>query len=327
MKLLRYIQGSVKNLDERSLIASELMPHIAKAYVRLNLITANDKIKQNSLKNKKGKIGIEIFPADLQRITSLLGELSNVEDGELPYLIKTNILKTLRYLLRPPLVFEFLRKEADFYLNLIQYCRDGVNLQCNRESWKTFYQIIFYHSGVLEYLAGKSSNNLLYPFLDLISTSYNGIVIMNGLRYIAKLFSMVFAEQKRAQINKPSTRNELEKERYKSYEKDVKTLNQVFVHRSLFIKIHMIYRRLITTCSGSAFLELANFYHMLTTSPFCRKFLKDTMKKSEYKQGLTSMNLMFYPEGMDFDPKSPARKKVENTFSNFSKMIEKNYFQ
>jgi len=133
--------------------------------------------------------------------------------------------------------------------------------------------------------------------------------------------------KKKAQSGKPSTRNELEKDRFKSYEKDVKILNQVFVNRSLFIKIHMIYRRLITTSSGSAFLELANFYHMLTTSPYCRKFLKDTMKKAEYKQGLTLMNMMFYPEGMDFDPKSPARKKVENTFNNFSKMIEKNYFQ
>jgi hypothetical protein len=40
----------------------------------------------------------------------------------------------------------------------------------------------------------------------------------------------------------------------KTFEKDVKTLNSFFVNRSLFIKIHMIYKKLIPTCSGAAFL-------------------------------------------------------------------------
>lgn len=100
---------------------------------------------------------------------------------------------------------------------------------------------------------------------------------------------MMATEQKLLQDGKPPTRGE-QKEPLKSYEKDIKTLNSFFVDRRIFIRFHMIYKKLVTNCAGAAFLvnavlcyndswkELAKLYHILCTSPQCSKLFKDTSK-------------------------------------------------
>ncbi len=64
---------------------------------------------------------------------------------------------------------------------------------------------------------------------------------------------MYTSEQKNIQEGKP-IRSEKIQESETRTKKDVKTLNQFFVNRSLFIKIHMIYRKLIPTYSGLSWL-------------------------------------------------------------------------
>jgi len=169
------------------------------------------------------------------------------------------------------------------------FCRDGGDLVCNREAWRLWYNMVWCHSGMLDYLVRQ---NLLSPFLELVGTSSNNVIMINGLRYITRVFSMVAREQRRVLDGRSSVRPG-EKEPLKSLEKDIKTFSSFFVHRSLFIKVHMIYKKLIPTYSGAAFLELANFYHVLSTSPHCKKLLSDTAKKMEYKLGLNKINGMY----------------------------------
>ena len=46
----------------------------------------------------------------------------------------------------------------------------------------------------------------------------------------------------------------IEKEPLKSFEKDIKSLGQFYVSHTLFIKVHMIYKKLVPKCAGPAFL-------------------------------------------------------------------------
>lgn len=65
------------------------------------------------------------------------------------------------------------------------FCRDGHDMAFNRDAWMLFYEMIFYHQGVLEYLI---KNNLLSPFLELVGTNYNNIIMTNGLDSVTRVF-------------------------------------------------------------------------------------------------------------------------------------------
>jgi len=61
----------------------------------------------------------------------------------------------------------------------------------------------------------------------------------------------------------------------------------------LFIKIHMIYKRLIEKRPGSAFVQLAKLYHVIGTLAACKKLMKDIQRNPEYKDGLVKICNMF----------------------------------
>src|SRR5256885_7626561 len=97
---------------------------------------------------------------------------------------------------------------------MVLFCRDGNNLEFNRDAWSLFYQMIYCHQGVLEHLIKA---NLLAPFLELVGTSYNNIIMSNGLHYITKvlifkviltyqIFLMWATEQRLQQEGKTPTR-------------------------------------------------------------------------------------------------------------------------
>jgi len=207
------------------------------------------------------------------------------------------MLLCLKYLVRPPVVFDFLRREADFYSKLIVFCRDGASMNFNKNAWSLFYQILYQQQGVLDFLV---KGNVLPPFLDLIGTSYNNVVISNALHYTTKLFLICVKEQRLQSEGRPPSRNTGEKDTgLKSLEKDCSTLNKFWIDRRLFIKIHMIFKKLIPTYAGTAFLELAHFYYQLASSAGFHKLYKDTVKKTEYKEGIVRMVSMFNPEGFE----------------------------
>src|SRR4051794_8781541 len=98
----------------------------------------------------------------------------------------------LRHMIASPAIYEFLRKRLTstpstttqiilMVFRMVLFCRDGNNLEFNRDAWAMFYQLIYYHQGVLENLVKA---NLLAPFLKLVGTSYNSIIMTNGLHFI-----------------------------------------------------------------------------------------------------------------------------------------------
>jgi len=104
-------------------------------------------------------------------------------DKDKVYTTKRNKLVCLKHVIKSPAVYEFLKKEPDFYSKMLLFCRDGSNQEFNREAWALFYQVIYYHQGVMEYLI---KGNVMASFVELVGTSYNNIVISNGLHYFTK---------------------------------------------------------------------------------------------------------------------------------------------
>lgn len=146
-------------------------------------------------------------------------------------------MRSLRYMLKHPAVFEFIKKDVEFLAKLDTWCRESEDASFNREAWKLFYQIIYYHQGMVDYLL---KGNTLSHFFDLVGTGYHNIVVTNALHYVTKLFSMEATELARQAKGRTPTRDikESVKDRgLKSFEKDVKALSNFFVQRSLFIKV------------------------------------------------------------------------------------------
>jgi len=288
--VLKHVLQHQKAADDRTRLLTSLMVELTKALVKLNLLNASPTVK--TIVKKRGNMGFTVSPIEIQKMCAFITEVSRTDaDVEATYVVKTNVLKCLRHMTKPITVYDqLLKKEAEFYSKVAVFCRDGNNMKFNREAWKTFYQMIFYHFGVLDYLVKA---NMLAPFLELVGTSSNTTIMLNGLHYITKLFCMVTTETRRISDNYPARPD---KEGLKTIEKDVKLLSKFFVDRSLFIKIHMIYKKLIPNFAGAPFLELAQFYNVLNTNPQCAKLLKDTVKKSEYKMGLTRIAAMYVSE-------------------------------
>jgi len=154
----------------------------------------------------------------------------------------------------------------------------------NQCAWKLFYQIVKHHNGIIEELI---NNKTLGQFLDLIVASASNTVIANGLHYLSKLFRLASKTERE--------RSQQKEYEVKSIEKDVKTLVTFLIQRHQFIKIHMTYKKIVSSSTqGIAFKELANFYHILSTKPLCQKLLKEIKKYPEYKEGLKKLSSMFH---------------------------------
>jgi len=169
---------------------------------------------------------LTISPLDIQKIAQFVADCQR-SDGDIGkvYVTKRNMLVCLKHMIKPSTVYEILKKEADLYAKMRLFCSDGNNLEFNTEAWALFYQVIYCHQGVLDYLIKA---NTLAPFLQLVGTSSNNIIIFNGLHYITKIFMMLSTEQKLQQEGKPPTRTGEKDLGLKSFEKDAKALNKFF---------------------------------------------------------------------------------------------------
>ncbi|KYQ93311.1 hypothetical protein DLAC_05978 [Tieghemostelium lacteum] len=281
--LYQYFVKHSKEASHQMYVITNLLNKLAKTHGTLNNIQANTDLK--SVK-KWGESKLSISASDVR---SMISKISDPSPSNNPYtpLIKKNLLEMVRHLLKQPPVFENIKKEEDFYSKLQSFCKDGSFAELNRESWCLLYQITRNHIGTMDTLI---KDKILHGFLELVGIGTHTTVIINGLHYISKMFSIpmtvppVGADTKLIQKYKNDN---------KIIEKDIKSLNQLFIEKIWFIKIHMIYKRYISTQPGLAFIELANFYHILNTNENCKKLHKDTVKKPEYKEGLLKIANMF----------------------------------
>jgi hypothetical protein len=131
-----------------------------------------------------------------------------------------------------------------------------------------FYQMIYYHPGAAELFVKQK---FISGYLDILGATSALPLMQFGLRYLGKLLAM-----------RPPAKKEKK-------DPDVKALTNYIISIHLFIKIHMIYKKLIEDAPGGAFSELVAFYHIVLTSPNCSKWLKDISKSPEFKDGLNRM--------------------------------------
>eukprot|EP01090_Pellita_catalonica_P013113 TRINITY_DN3039_c0_g2_i1.p1 TRINITY_DN3039_c0_g2~~TRINITY_DN3039_c0_g2_i1.p1 ORF type:complete len:630 (+),score=79.91 TRINITY_DN3039_c0_g2_i1:128-1891(+) len=220
---------------------------------------------------------------DIRRIADYIEKINPKKNKPLSYSIKTSLLRCLQYALRGncmyPLIFEF---PDLFSRHLLHFCRDGLDFEFNRQAWKTFYQVIHLHAGVLDFLMEK---NLLKNYLENVSVVVGNTVVANSLHYLAKLLSMVQCEQRKLSNGVTPSRGELD-----SIIKDVRNLNKYICNRRLFIKIHMLEKRFtdndqFTKYPGLAWVRLVEFYQALDDMKANNKLRKDIRSNAEYAKG------------------------------------------
>jgi len=260
---------------------------------------------------KKGNLGLTVTPTDLQKIMLVIQDVQRSDnDAVKAFVVKKNLLAIVRHLIRHQGVFDIIRKELDFYMKLLSWCRSEPNREFNREAWHLFYKVIQFHPGLFDFIKG----NVLTHFLEAIGTASPPIVMQNGLRWLNRVFNLPFEEQKLLQAGKPSRLDKEASKSTKEIEKDIKVLGQFYVQHTLFIKIHMIYRNLAPKCAGPAFMELSRFYYSLSTHKYNEKVLKEIIKKDDYKIGINHLTAMFNIAG-DLEPttgKKDDKKKKED---------------
>lgn len=75
--------------------------------------------------------------------------------------------------------------------------------------------------------------------------------------------------------------------KHSSQNSDAKALSQFIINSHVFIKFHVIYKKLSELDSGAAYAELISFYYALLTNPNCKKLLKATSKNDSFREGIT----------------------------------------
>jgi len=232
---------------------------------------------------------VNITPEDILSVFKVVENITATNESS--YAVKAKLLSVCINLIKIPGVFDSIKKDSAFYSRLVQFCRDGSHLEFNLNAWKMFYVIIKFHSGVLLFLEGNQKQKPLAQFLDIIGTSAGTFVIVNGLRFVTKLFNLAVNEQKKITQGKLTARGERDT---KSLSKDVKLLSNFYIANHLFVKIHMIYKRIYSTNSiGAPFQELVKFYYAIGTVPSCQKLLLALQKNTEYKEELQHILEMY----------------------------------
>lgn len=224
---------------------------------------------------------------DVTDICSLLRSASG-QDERFVTVVQTQLLITLQNLLQEEHVWEGVKSSEEFHSTISLMCKKA-NFSVASEAWKLFYEMIAKHPGAGELMV---KNKLIGNYLDLISVSSGMAVMHNAMRYLAKVLS----------LNKSS----------KKKDPDAKAVAAYIVSSHLFIKIHMIHRKLMDETPGAAFSEMVSFYVAIMSAPSCSKLLKEVSKTNDYRDGLSKVKALLGEDvakekEKDKDPKAPVR--------------------
>jgi len=230
---------------------------------------------------------IILSPRTMLQIFQIIQVLHS-ETDPLLLSVRASLLNAVRVVSRNGEVLDIIRKK--FIQLILEWCKDGKHIQFNRIAWRTFFELIEYHGGMLERM--EQTNTLCF-FTDIIgATIYGNAVLLNCIHYITKIFSLAKIEQQRIQSGRPPKRTDGHPVR-----DDVKFFVNYFRERALFIKFHMIYIRFHRNLSGAIFIELARFYNILSTNPDCAKLLSSIQKNKDYQEGLNKVMEMYSAGG------------------------------
>eukprot|EP01121_Diplochlamys_sp_Union-15-3_P004163 TRINITY_DN14155_c0_g1_i1.p1 TRINITY_DN14155_c0_g1~~TRINITY_DN14155_c0_g1_i1.p1 ORF type:complete len:211 (-),score=20.33 TRINITY_DN14155_c0_g1_i1:27-659(-) len=204
------------------------------------------------------------------------------------------MVSCLRHLIHYGPIFSHIKHEMSYHSKFSALCKN-TNTNLCREAWLLFSDMIINHPGALSDLI---EHRILPNYTDLIDISYGNETVRYGLQAISKIFSMKSGR----------------KEDNKLIESDIKSLNNLFIEKRIFIRLHIIYKRLISEYPAAALHELVNFYHILSSSPNCSKFYKDVLKTPEYKEGIQTLLSMLPEEQNSTKEKHKNKKQKQGEF-------------
>jgi len=110
----------------------------------------------------------------------------------------------------------------------------------------------------------------------------------------------------------------------RSFERDVKTINEFLIKKHLFILMHMIFKNFTQDSKpypGAPFASLSNFYNTVNNNPNCVKLQRDTMKHAEFKKGLRKIHSMYSGQKEEtLDVVSSQPQESTNSILNFRQL-------
>eukprot|EP01156_Anaeramoeba_ignava_P021770 Anaeramoba_ignava/c19712_g1_i2.p1 GENE.c19712_g1_i2~~c19712_g1_i2.p1 ORF type:complete len:649 (-),score=179.01 c19712_g1_i2:76-2022(-) len=294
-----------ENYDEDLIFISKFLSEMIRCLQSLDLIcaekrTLNQKITQrkhskNRNQNKNSSQKIQISTSQLAVFVQLIHKAPKNE-----YNFKINILNSLRYLLKEESIFNNFQNNISDLIPIIKiWCLDEGNAEFNKTAFKTFYQIVSYHSNSIQYLI---QNNLLDFLIEILTPHYK-IYVTHCLYYFSKLFSMDLIEKNRIMNHKKPIRVH-EKSPIKTAKRDVKILVQYFVKKHYFVRFHIMLQKFKGKNhenSGAPFILLGKIYQIIMFSPSCSKFFRSVKKEKTYEEGFA-----FFKQKLI--PKSKSRK-------------------
>lgn len=235
-------------------------------------------IKSYETKSTHSSVSILVSPKDLYELLELLKQ-PPVTDSKFASDCDSLILSCIRYMIKSPQVFDIIKYDHYLHKSISNFCGMTKEKEC-KESWKTFYQIIKYHKGSIELLM---KNNILNNYLDNLSISNGHIPTYYSLYYLNKAFSLPGVQlfKKSGSVKHKIDHN-------------IKQLNIYFIRSHLFIKVHMMYKKLFEKKNGAAFAQLVKFYVILTRSQNLKKLFKEISKNEEFKEGIKRMVSISY---------------------------------
>lgn len=131
---------------------------------------------------------LEISYDQVIQILDLVCSETNLTNKRRAYRPRMYMLECLRHLLKCPDVWEHLKKDHTIVFNrVLDICKDGTDMEFNRNAWRLFYQLIKFHAGMLEFLI---KNGRIINFLELIGSGASSVVITNSLHYFNKILNL-----------------------------------------------------------------------------------------------------------------------------------------
>lgn len=140
-------------------------------------------------------------------------------------------------MLKNATIYGIITSQRVFYAILLRCCRDGADLNYNKEAWKLFYTTFRDHHGMLQSM--ETEGNFLNQFLEIISPGVGNIVTTNCIYYCSKFLKLLDCETIKVQETGKTSRGD---EDLKLVERDVKVFITALIKHSL--RVHLIYKRL-----------------------------------------------------------------------------------
>ncbi|KAJ5068185.1 sca1 complex scaffold protein scaa [Anaeramoeba ignava] len=274
-------------------------------FIRMIIQSYSEKYLQNMRKDQQMHLTINISKGSIEKILFIISSTPAILDE-----VKINLVAALNSMMKIDHFFNDIVKLSGFYSTIIDLFRSTTTFGLSFEIWNLFFETIVYHPGFVDVLA---QNKQLQFILESISTTSYLPILIIGLKHLDKIFNM--AKDEEIRINKFNQPTRItEKNSLKSIEKDLKNFCDFFLDNSLFVKLHMILKKIEGVSQGLIFVNLSSVYHTIANNESCLKIYTQAIKGEQYSLGFKFMN-SFYKSSKNKSEKKNPKNRWRRTFS------------